>query len=63
MSSPISFESAKARRAAQKSEDKTKSREVVAMRHIDLDTVIETVRVLRLMDDRSLLDKYNQRNK
>lgn len=35
--------------------------ELVAMRHVDLDCVIETVRVLRSLDDQSFLDCYNRR--
>lgn len=34
--------------------------EVVAMKHVDLDTVIETVRVLRTLSDQSFLDRYNR---
>lgn len=34
---------------------------VVPMRNIDLDTVVETVRVLRLMNNKTLLDGFNQR--
>jgi hypothetical protein len=34
--------------------------ELVAMRHIDLDCVIETVRVLRMLEDQSFLDCYNR---
>lgn len=34
--------------------------ELVAMPHLDLDVVIETVRVLRALDDQSFLDCYNR---
>lgn len=30
------------------------------MHHVDLDTVIETVRALRTLDDQSVLDCYNR---
>ncbi len=33
--------------------------QVVAMRHIDLDTVVETVRVLRELEKNNLLDQFN----
>jgi hypothetical protein len=35
--------------------------QVVAMRHIDLDTVVETVRVLRELEKTNLLDQFNGR--
>lgn len=34
--------------------------ELVAMRHLDLETVIETVRALRSMEDQSVLDCFNR---
>lgn len=34
--------------------------ELIAMRHVDLDCVLETVRVLRTLDDQSYLDCYNR---
>lgn len=34
--------------------------ELLAMHHVDLDTVIETVRALRTLDDQSVLDCYNR---
>lgn len=34
---------------------------VVAMKRIDLETIFETVRVLRIMGDKTLLDPFNQR--
>lgn len=34
--------------------------ELIAMPHLDLDVVIETVRVLRALDDQSFLDCYNR---
>lgn len=34
--------------------------ELVAMPHLDLEVVIETVRVLRALDDQSFLDCYNR---
>jgi hypothetical protein len=36
---------------------------VVGIHKIDVDTIVETVRVLRLMDDQILLDHYNQRKR
>lgn len=36
------------------------SGELVAMPHVDLDCVIETIRVLRMLDDQSFLDCYNR---
>lgn len=35
--------------------------EVVAMKHINLDAVLETVRVIRALDKVGLLDEYNGR--
>lgn len=35
--------------------------EVVAMAHINLDTVVETVRVMRELDKIGLLDQFNGR--
>lgn len=37
--------------------------ELVALRNIDLDCVIETVRVLRSLDDPSLLDCFNRKDR
>lgn len=37
--------------------------ELVALRSIDLDCVIETVRVLRSLDDPSLLDCFNRKDR
>lgn len=34
--------------------------ELIAMRHLDLETVIETVRVLRTLEDQSVLDCFNR---
>lgn len=34
--------------------------ELVAMRHLDLETVIETIRVLRTLEDQSVLDCFNR---
>lgn len=34
--------------------------ELLAMRHLDLETVIETVRVLRTLKDQSILDCFNR---
>lgn len=34
---------------------------IVAFRHVDVGMVVETVRVLRLIDDRTLLDTFNRR--
>jgi hypothetical protein len=36
------------------------SGQVVAMRHVDLETVLETVELLRSLDDQSFLDRYNR---
>ncbi len=36
-----------------------KAGHVVAMQHIDLDAVVETVRVLRALDRHALLDEFN----
>jgi len=56
----ISIESRRAKTAEKTHRLTEKPPCLVAMKHIDLDTVVETVRVLRLMDDRTLLDKYNR---
>ena len=34
--------------------------QVVAMRHVDLETVIETVELLRSLENQSFLDRYNR---
>jgi hypothetical protein len=34
--------------------------ELVAMKHVDLDSVIETVRVLRTLGNQSFLDRFNR---
>lgn len=34
---------------------------IIPFRHVDLGMVVETVRVLRLIDDRTLLDTFNRR--
>ena len=34
---------------------------IIAFRHVDVGMVVETVRVLRLIDDRTLLDTFNRR--
>lgn len=34
--------------------------ELVPMKHIDLETVVETIRMLRNMDDQDCLDRYNR---
>jgi hypothetical protein len=35
--------------------------QVVGMRHVDLETVIETVELLRSLENQSFLDRYNRR--
>lgn len=40
-----------------------KAGELVALRSIDLDCVVETVRVLRSLDDPSLLDCFNRKDR
>jgi hypothetical protein len=57
---PISIESRRPKTVEKAPRLTEKPPCLVAMKHIDLDTVLETVRVLRLMDDRTLLDKYNR---
>jgi hypothetical protein len=37
--------------------------ELVAMGHLDLDCVIETVRALRMIDDQSFLDCFNRKDR
>jgi hypothetical protein len=34
--------------------------QVVAMRHVDLETAIETVALLRSLENQSFLDRYNR---
>lgn len=35
--------------------------DVVGFRHVDVEIVAETIRVLRLIDDSTLLDTFNRR--
>lgn len=43
------------------SQDTPGAARIVAFRHVDLGVVVETVRVLRLIDDSTLLDTFNRR--
>jgi hypothetical protein len=50
------------RQSAAKSDKRSSSSEplIVAMGHLQLDVIVETVRVLRMLSDRKVLDVYNQ---